>query len=197
MNEDSSEIRDNGKQCQRSEEIKLPNSGTIERREKIENIPGFEPKIIAFSCYYCAYGAADLAGSMRLNYSPNIRVILIPCTGKMDVLYILKAFEEGADGVYVAGCLEGNCHFVDGNIKAKRRVNYIKDLLDEIGLGKERLEMYNMSTSMGDKFAQVADEMTDRIKKLGPSPLRKKGKKIKISDEKIKNNNNKRVEEIK
>ena len=94
----------------------------------------------------------------------------------MDVLYILKAFEEGADGVYVAGCLEGNCHFVDGNIKAKRRVNYIKDLLDEIGLGKERLEMYNMSTSMGDKFAQVADEMTERIKKLGPTPLRKKDK---------------------
>lgn len=143
----------------------------------------FEPKIIAFSCYYCAYGAADLAGSMRLNYSPNIRVVLIPCTGKVDVIYLLKAFEEGADGVYVAGCEEGNCHFVDGNIKAKRRVKYAKKLLDEIGIGGERLEMFNMSTSMADKFAEVADEMTERIKKLGPSPIKKKGDVLKFSDQ--------------
>ena len=157
---------------QSSEEKKLSNSKTSDNYKKNES--NFEPKIIAFSCYYCAYGAADLAGSMRLNYSPNIRVILIPCTGKMDVIYILRAFEEGADGVYVAGCLEGNCHFVDGNIKAKQRVNHTKKLLDEIGIGGYRLEMFNMSTSMGHKFAQVADEMTERIKKIGQSPIKRK-----------------------
>ncbi|MDI6735364.1 MAG: hydrogenase iron-sulfur subunit [bacterium] len=133
----------------------------------------FEPEIVAFCCHYCAYGAADLAGSMRLNYPANVKIVKLPCTGKVDILYLLKAFEDGADGVYVAGCLEGNCHFTDGNIKAKRRVARAKKLLDEIGLDGTRLEMYNMSASMGPRFAEVAREMTEKIKALGPSPLRK------------------------
>lgn len=134
----------------------------------------FEPEIVAFCCHYCAYGAADMAGSMRLNYPPNVKIVKLPCTGKTDILYLLKAFEDGADGVYVAGCLEGNCHFIDGNIKAKRRVARAKKLLDEIGIGGDRLEMFNMSASMGPKFAEVAREMTERIRELGPSPLRNK-----------------------
>ncbi|MEW6097216.1 MAG: hydrogenase iron-sulfur subunit [bacterium] len=134
----------------------------------------FEPEIVAFCCHYCAYAAADLAGSMRLNYPTNVKIVKLPCTGKVDILYLLKAFESGADGVYVAGCLEGNCHFTDGNIKAKRRVARAKKLLDEIGLGGNRLEMYNMSASMGPKFAEVANEMTDKIRKLGPNPLQKR-----------------------
>lgn len=134
----------------------------------------FEPEIIAFCCHYCAYGAADLAGSMRLNYPPNVKIVKLPCTGKTDILYLLKAFEDGADGVYVAGCLEGNCHFIDGNIKAKRRVARAKKLLDEIGIGGDRLEMFNMSASMGPKFAEVAREMTERIRELGANPLRNK-----------------------
>ncbi|MEW6618466.1 MAG: hydrogenase iron-sulfur subunit [bacterium] len=133
----------------------------------------FEPEIVAFCCHYCAYGAADLAGSMRLNYPANVKIIKLPCTGKVDILYLLKAFEDGADGVYVAGCLEGNCHFIDGNIKAKRRVARAKKLLDEIGIDGKRLEMYNMSASMGPKFAEVAREMTERIRNLGPNPLKK------------------------
>ncbi len=133
----------------------------------------FEPEIVAFCCHYCAYGAADLAGSMRLNYPANVKIVKLPCTGKVDIIYLLKAFEDGADGAYVAGCLEGNCHFIDGNIKAKRRVARAKKLLDEIGVGGERLEMFNMSASMGPKFAEVAREMTERIRGLGPSPLRK------------------------
>lgn len=133
----------------------------------------FEPEIVAFCCHYCAYGAADLAGSMRLDYPANVKIVRLPCTGKTDVLYLLKAFEDGADGVYVAGCLEGNCHFIDGNIKAKRRVARAKRLLDEIGLDGERLQMYNMSASMGPEFARVAKEMSERIRELGPSPLRK------------------------
>ncbi len=136
------------------------------------NEKNFEPEIIAFCCHYCAYGAADLAGSMRLNYPANVKIIKMPCTGKVDILYLLKAFEQGVDGVYVAGCLEGNCHFIDGNIKARRRVDRAKKILDEIGLGGERLQMYNMSASMGPKFAEVATKMTEAIKKLGRSPLK-------------------------
>jgi len=132
----------------------------------------FEPKIVAFCCHYCAYTAADLAGSMRLQYPPNVRVVRLPCTGKVDILYLLKAFEDGADGVYVAGCMEGDCHFINGNFRAKKRVNYAKKLLDEIGFGGDRLEMFNMSASMGPRFAEVAKEMVERIKELGPSPIK-------------------------
>ncbi len=137
----------------------------------------FEPEIVAFCCTYCAYAAADLAGSMRLRYPPNIKIVKMPCTGKIDALYILRAFEKGADGVYVAGCREGNCHFLEGNIHAKRRVRYLKQLLDELGLGGERLEMYNMSAAEGPRFAEVANEFTQRIKALGPSPLSAAAKK--------------------
>jgi coenzyme F420-reducing hydrogenase delta subunit len=132
----------------------------------------FEPKIVAFCCHYCSYAAADLAGSMRLQYPTNIKILKIPCTGKVDVLYLLRAFEDGADGVIVAGCEEGTCHFINGNIKAKKKVNYTKKILDEIGIGGDRLEMFNLSAAMGQKFADLAEEMTKRIKKLGPSPAR-------------------------
>lgn len=138
----------------------------------MSKLQDFEPEIIAFCCHYCAYGAADLAGIMRLSYPPNIKIVKIPCTGKIDVLYLLKAFEWGWDGVYVAGCLEGDCHFLNGNIYAKKRVEYTKRLLDKIGISGERLEMYNMSASMAHEFARVAREMTERIRALGPSPLR-------------------------
>ena len=131
----------------------------------------FEPKIVAFCCHYCSYAAADLAGSMRLSYPTNIKILKIPCTGKVDALYLLRAFEDGADGVIVAGCEEGTCHFINGNIKAKKKVKYTKKILDEIGLGGDRLEMYNLSAAMGQKFADLAKEMTERIKKLGPSPV--------------------------
>ncbi len=131
----------------------------------------FEPKIVAFCCYYCAYSAADLAGSMRLQYPANIRMIDLPCSGKIEQNLLLTAFEEGADGVYVAGCMEGDCHFLRGNFRARKRVEYVKKLLDELGIGGERLAMYNLSGSMGPRFAEIAKEMTERIRVLGPSPL--------------------------
>ena len=133
----------------------------------------FEPVIVAFCCHYCAYAAADLAGVMRLQYPSNVRIIKLPCSGTIDVLHILKAFELGADGVYIAGCLEGGCHFIEGNIRAKRRVEDAKAILDAIGLGSERLEMFFMSSSEGVRFAEVAKEMTEKIKGLGPSPVRR------------------------
>ncbi len=132
----------------------------------------FEPHIVAFCCQYCAYSAADLAGSMRLQYPPNVRIVRLMCSGKVDPVYLMKAFEGGADGVFVAGCLEGTCHFIEGNLWAKKRVRYVKKLLDEIGVGGERLEMFNMSSGDAPKFVAAAKEMTERIKRLGPSPVK-------------------------
>ncbi len=132
----------------------------------------FEPEIVAFTCHYCAYAAADLAGTMRLQYPANIRIVKLPCSGAVDILHILKAFEHGADGVFVAGCLEGGCHFAEGNLRARKRVERTQKILDKIGLGSQRLEMFNMSSAEGPRFAEVAKEMTHKIKELGPSPLR-------------------------
>jgi coenzyme F420-reducing hydrogenase delta subunit len=132
----------------------------------------FEPVIVAFCCHYCAYTAADMAGSQRLVYPANVKIIRVPCSGKVDSLHIIKAFEKGADGVYVAGCLEGDCHFKNGNDKAAKKVAYMSQYLEEIGIEPERLEMVRMSAGMGEKFAQVATEMTEKIRKLGPSPIK-------------------------
>ena len=137
--------------------------------------PDFEPEIIVFACHYCAYAAADLAGSMRLQYPSNIRMIKLPCTGKLEVIHLLKAIEAGADGVYAAGCLEGECHYLKGNLWARKRINHVKDLLTELGIEPERVEMYNMSSAQGARFAEVATEFTERIKQLGPNPVKRDG----------------------
>ncbi len=113
---------------------------------------------------------------MRLSYPDSIRIIRLPCTGKVDVIHILRAFQKGADGVYVAGCLEGECHYLTGNLRAKKRVEYAKKLLDEIGIGGERLEMYNIAASDGPRFAEVALEMHERIVALGPNPIKGAGR---------------------
>ena len=128
----------------------------------------FEPKIVAYCCDFCAFAAADLAGAMRLQYSPNVRIIRLPCTGKVDAIVLMKAFEEGADGVFVAGCLEGQCHYLEGNLRAKKRVAYVKKLLGETGIEPQRVEMYNLSSAMGARFTEIVEEMTERIRKLGP-----------------------------
>ena len=109
---------------------------------------------------------------MRLSYPSNVKIVKVPCTGRVDILLILHAFEKGVDGVYLAGCLEGECHFLRGNLRAKQRVQYVKGLLEEVGLGGDRVEMFNMSASQGQRFAQVAQEMTERVRSLGPSPVR-------------------------
>ncbi|MCG8402352.1 MAG: hydrogenase iron-sulfur subunit [Firmicutes bacterium] len=131
----------------------------------------FEPRIVGFCCHFCAYSAADLAGSMRLQYSPDIRIVEMPCSGTIDHQVILQAFEDGADGVFVAGCLEGDCHFMKGNYRAKKRAHQVKKLLEEIGFESERLEFYNLSAADGPRFAKIANEMSHRIRKLGPSPF--------------------------
>ena len=132
-----------------------------------------QPRIVAFCCHYCAYSAADLAGSMRLEYSPYVRIVKLMCTGKVDTLHLLKAFEDGADAVYVAGCEEGSCHFQEGNLRAKMKVAQAKKILQEVGIEPERLEMFHIAASNSVLFAKAADEMTERARKLGPSPLNK------------------------
>ena len=125
----------------------------------------FEPLLIAFCCHYCSYSAADLAGSMRIQYPPNVRIIRTPCTGRLETEYFMKAFENGADGVLVAGCLEGGCHFTEGNLCAKRRVNYTRKLLAEIGLEKERLRMVNISAAMARPFVDHITDMVETVRK--------------------------------
>jgi F420-non-reducing hydrogenase iron-sulfur subunit len=132
----------------------------------------FEPKILAFCCHYCAYSSADLAGSMRIQYPPNVRIIRTPCTGRLETEYFVKAVEGGADGVLIAGCLEGGCHFIEGNLCAKRRVSAVRDLLAEIGLEKDRLRMVNVSAAMARPLADAITDMVETVRKLGPNPLR-------------------------
>jgi F420-non-reducing hydrogenase iron-sulfur subunit len=131
------------------------------------------PLILAFCCHYCAYAAADLAGTMRLQYPDSVRIVRLPCTGKVEVNHLLAAFERGADGVIVAGCLEGGCHFQEGNLRARRRVERTRQFLEEIGLEPERLEMFNLSSAEGTRFAEIVAQMHSRITRLGPNPVRR------------------------
>jgi F420-non-reducing hydrogenase iron-sulfur subunit len=134
-----------------------------------------KPVILAFCCHYCAYAAADLAGSMRLQYPAEVRVLRLPCTGKVEIDFLMRAFERGADAVVVAGCLEGGCHFQEGNLRARRRTERVKGYMKEIGLEPDRLEMFNLSSAEGTRFAEIIQEMAARLTRLGPSPLRQRG----------------------
>jgi coenzyme F420-reducing hydrogenase delta subunit len=129
-------------------------------------------EILAFCCNFCAYAAADLAGSRRMQYPANVRIVHVPCSGKVEVQQILAAFERGIDGVLIAGCLEGGCHFVEGNLRAKRRIAAARKLLDDIGIGGERLRMVNLSASEAPTFVARVREMVETVERLGPSPLR-------------------------
>ncbi len=136
------------------------------------DLPDTDPRVVAFCCRHCAYAAADLAGSSRLAYPPPLRIVELPCTGRVDVLTVLRSFEDGADGVLIAGCLEGKCHYLEGNLHARQRVERIRKILGDVGLGGERVRMVNISAAMGAQFAEIASEMVERIAALGASPLR-------------------------
>ena len=107
-----------------------------------------------------------------MQYPGNIRIIRVPCTGKVDVIHMLRAFEKGADGVYVVGCLEGDCRFNNGNLRARKRVRQVRDILDTVKVGGERVKMFNLSSGEGPRFAEIAREMTEKIKEMGPNPLK-------------------------
>ena len=133
---------------------------------------GFVPEITAFTCNYCGYMAADTAGTLRLEYPANVKFIRLPCTGKTDVQYLLDAFDRGADGVYVIACSLGNCHHVRGNERGRARVERAKQILKSVGVEPERLDMFFLSGGMGATFAEIARDMTDRVRELGPSPVK-------------------------
>ena len=147
-------------------------------------------QIVAFCCHYCAYAAADLAGVLRLRYPAEAKIVEIPCTGRLDTLEVLHAFEGGADGVMVAGCLEGDCHFRTGNLNARRRVERIQAVLASVGLESARIQMFNMSSAMGKRFAEAAQAMTEEIRALGPSPIRSavNGRVAILSDQEVAEN---------
>jgi F420-non-reducing hydrogenase iron-sulfur subunit len=128
----------------------------------------FEPRIVAFFCNWCTYLAADLAGTSRMKYPPNARVIRVMCSGRLDPQFILKAFADGADGVLIGGCHPGDCHYQEGNYKCLRRFNLLKRVVKEMGIEDDRLRLEWISASEGDRLRTVMIDMVDKVRALGP-----------------------------
>ena len=131
----------------------------------------FEPKIVGFLCNWCSYAGADLAGTSRIQYRPNIRIIRVMCSARVDPTFIVKALVQGADGVLVCGCHPGDCHYSEGNHKTMRRFPLLKKLLSDLGIEDERVRLEWVSASEGQHFADIVNDMTERIKVLGPSRI--------------------------
>ena len=132
----------------------------------------FEPRIIAFLCNWCTYTGADLAGTSRIQYPPNIRIIRLMCSGGLDPVYVAKALLEGADGVLIGGCHPGDCHYQSGNFKARRRVAILQTILDQMGFDSERVWLRWISASEGQYFADTVSDMVATLKDKGPNPLK-------------------------
>ena len=128
----------------------------------------WEPRIVAFLCTWCSYAGADLAGVSRMQYPPNIRVVRVPCSGRINPLFILAALQNGADGVLVSGCHPGDCHYLSGNLVARRKFNTIRDLLAYAGIEPERVQFSWVSASEGVRFAAIVAQVTEDVRKLGP-----------------------------
>jgi len=136
--------------------------------KKNTELEEFEPNIIGFLCNWCSYAGADLAGTSRIQYPPNVKIIKVMCSGRVNPMYIINAFQQGADGVLVSGCHPGDCHYTHGNYLARRRVATMKKLLEFLGIEPERVRMTWVSAAEGRKYADVVREVTEDIKKLGP-----------------------------
>ena len=128
----------------------------------------FEPTIVGFLCQWCSYTGADLAGTSRMQYPPNIRISRLMCSGRVDPTFVVQALADGADGVLIAGCHPGDCHYNEGNYRAMRRYPLLLKLLDQFGIHKDRVRLEWISASEGEKFARVVAQMTERLKELGP-----------------------------
>ena len=131
-------------------------------------IEGYQPKIIGFLCNWCGYAGADLAGTSRITYPANIRVIRVPCSGRVDPLLVIKSFQQGADGVLIAGCHPGECHYVEGNYYTRRRFALLHPFLEYLGIEKERFRVEWVSASEGKKFSQLVSSFTEELAQLGP-----------------------------
>ena len=134
----------------------------------------FEPQIVAFCCNWCTYAAADLAGTSRVHYPPNVRIVRVMCSGMVNPIYVLKAFEGGADGVLVAGCHLADCHYIDGPVKCDATVDKLRKVLNVLGLEDERFRRELVAASEGVVFARIIKEMVEQLKKIGPSPFKAK-----------------------
>jgi len=132
----------------------------------------FEPRIVGFLCNWCSYTGADLAGTSRIKYPPNVRVIRVMCSARIDPTFIIKALSEGADGVLICGCHPGDCHYVEGNYKTMRRHALLKKTLESLGIEDERVRLEWVSASEGVRFAEIVSDMTERIRKLGPNRIK-------------------------
>jgi len=128
-------------------------------------------RVVGFCCSYCGYSSADLAGRQRREYSPDVMIVRVPCSGRVDALHLLRALRRGADAVFVAGCLEANCNFHSGNYEARKRVEHVKDILDALGIERERVEMFNVASNQGWRFVEIVEEMVSRAERLGPLPF--------------------------
>jgi coenzyme F420-reducing hydrogenase delta subunit len=136
---------------------------------QVESQTAWEPKVIAFLCNWCSYAGADLAGVSRIQYPPNLRVVRVPCSGRVNPLYIIKSLQHGADGVLVSGCHPGDCHYISGNYYARRRFTMIKDLLEAVGVEPGRVNFSWVSAAEGQKFAEVVTDVIETVKALGPA----------------------------
>ena len=159
-------------QCDLSNQNKLNNY--TNQSDRFNQNKTWEPKIIAFLCNWCSYAGADLAGTGRLQYPPNIRIIRVPCSGRINPIYIIKALLEGADAVLVSGCHPGDCHYLTGNLYARRRFNILKKLLNTAGIDPDRVHFTWVSASEGGRFAQVVQEVTDLVKSQKATDIRMK-----------------------
>jgi F420-non-reducing hydrogenase iron-sulfur subunit len=133
----------------------------------------FEPKIVGFLCNWCSYTGADLAGTSRIQYAPNVRIIRVMCSARIDPTFVLKALHDGADGVLICGCHPGDCHYSEGNYKMMRRFPLLKSLLADYGIDDERVRLEWVSASEGQRFADIVNDMTERVRALGPSPVQR------------------------
>ncbi|OYT54923.1 MAG: methyl-viologen-reducing hydrogenase subunit delta [Candidatus Altiarchaeales archaeon ex4484_2] len=135
---------------------------------------GFEPRIVGFLCNWCSYAGADLAGTSRIEYPPNLRAVRVMCSSRVNPLFVLKAFQEGADGVFIGGCHPQDCHYMEGNYYARRRFMLLKRLIEYMGINPGRLRVEWVSASEGDRFAKIVREFTGDLKRLGPLDLRER-----------------------
>ena len=132
----------------------------------------FDPKIVAFCCDQSGYPAADMAGTLKLDFPRNVEIVRVPCAGRIETIYLLKALEKGADGVMIFGCFEENCQFLRGNLRAKGRLSYAHRMLEKIGLEKERLEICHLATNSGVKLVEALNRKSEQLRKLGPNPAK-------------------------
>ena len=134
----------------------------------VETIQEFEPNIIGFLCNWCSYAGADLAGTSRMQYPPNVKIIRVMCSGRINPMFVVNALQQGADGVLIGGCHPGDCHYSQGNYLARRRITILKNLLEFLGIEPERVRMTWVSAAEGRKFAEVVEEITEDVRKIGP-----------------------------